>query len=279
VPIHDQGYRRYDGSREALGRAWTVIASTGMRTLIGRRLFLLLLAVAWLPFVVRAGQLYAAANFPSASFLAVTARTFRDFLDTQGFFVFFITIYVGAGLVANDRRANALQIYLSKPLTRTEYIAGKLSILMVFLIFVTWLPAILLLLVQVLFAGNLVFLRANLFLLPAITVFSLVQVLMSSFSMLALSSLSRSSRFVAVMYAGLVFFSDAIADVIEAITGGTSSAWVSLTGNLAQIGDAVFRLPHRYDVPVVVSLAIIAALIGLSVMILERRVRGVEVVV
>jgi hypothetical protein len=124
-----------------------------------------------------------------------------------------------------------------------------------------------------------VFLRANLFLLPAITVFSLVQVLMSSFSMLALSSLSRSSRFVAVMYAGLVFFSDAIADVIEAITGGTSSAWVSLTGNLAQIGDAVFRLPHRYDVPVVVSLAIIAALIGLSVMILERRVRGVEVVV
>ena len=34
-----------------------------------------------------------------------------------------------AGLIANDRRANALQIYLSKPLMRMEYIGGKLGIL------------------------------------------------------------------------------------------------------------------------------------------------------
>ena len=46
-------------------------------------------------------------------------------------------IYVGAGLIANDRRANALQIYLSKPLMRTEYIAGKLAMLFAFLLFVT----------------------------------------------------------------------------------------------------------------------------------------------
>ena len=51
---------------------------------------------------------------------------FREFLDQQGLFVFFVTIYVGAGLIANDRRANALQIYLSKPLTRAEYVANVL---------------------------------------------------------------------------------------------------------------------------------------------------------
>ena len=50
--------------------------------------------------------------------LAPDAKMFRDFLEQQDFFVFFITIYVGAGLIANDRRANALQIYLSKPLMR-----------------------------------------------------------------------------------------------------------------------------------------------------------------
>jgi ABC-2 type transport system permease protein len=279
VPIHDQGYRRYAGSREALGRAWTVIASTGVRSFMGRRLFLLLLLVAWAPFVVRAGQMYAAANFPSASFLAVTARTFRDFLDMQGAFVFFVTIYVGAGLIANDRRANALQIYLSKPLTRVEYVAGKLSILMLFLLFVTWLPAMLLLVAQVLFAGNFAFLGANLFLVPAITVQSFVQSLVASMSMLALSSLSRSSRFVAVMYAGLMFFSEALSDVVGGITGRTSAAWVSLDNNLEQIGDAVFRLPLRYDVPLVISFAVVAVLVGLSLVILERRVRGVEVVV
>jgi ABC-2 type transport system permease protein len=279
VPIHDQGYRRYDGRRDALGRGWTVIAATGIRALVARRMFLLLLALAWLPFVIRAGQLYAAANFPSASFLAVTPRTFRDFLDTQGLFVFFVTIYVGSGLIANDRRANALQIYLSKPLTRTEYIAGKLSILVLFLLFVTWLPAMLLLVAQVLFAGSFSFLGSNLFLLPAITVFSLVQVLAASVSMLGLSSLSRSSRFVAVMYAGLMFFTEAIADVVAAITGRSSAAWISVANNLAQLGDAVFRLPHRYDIPVVVSVAVMVGLVGLAILILERRVRGVDVVV
>ena len=38
--------------------------------------------------------------------------------------------------------------------------------------------------------------RKNLYLLPAITLFSLVQVLLASCTMLALSSLSKSSRFV-----------------------------------------------------------------------------------
>ena len=47
--------------------------------------------------------------------------------------MFVITVYVGAGLIANDRRANALQIYLSKPLMRPEYIAGKLAVLFTFL--------------------------------------------------------------------------------------------------------------------------------------------------
>ena len=65
---------------------------------------------------------------------------------------------VGAGLIADDRRANALQIYLSKPLTRVEYIAGKLTALMAFLSFVTWLPAMLLLFLQMMFAGSTTFL-------------------------------------------------------------------------------------------------------------------------
>ena len=137
-------------------------------------------------------------------------ETFREFLDQQGIFVFFVTIYVGAGLIADDRRANALQLYLSKPLTRWEYVAGKLAILFVFLTLVTFVPAMLLLLVQIGFAGSLTFVRQNLFLLPAITLFSLVQVLLASCTMLALSSLSNSRRFVGIMYAGLIFFTSAL---------------------------------------------------------------------
>jgi hypothetical protein len=121
-----------------------VIAGAGMRTFLAKRAFLGLLLVSWIPFLVRAVQIYAAANLPQARFLAPTAETFRQFLDQQQIFVFFVTVYVGAGLIANDRRANALQIYLSKPLTRAEYVFGKLLILMTFLALVTWLPAIVL---------------------------------------------------------------------------------------------------------------------------------------
>ncbi len=128
MPIHDQGYRRYGGDRAAVGRAWQVIAGAGIRSIIGKRSFISLMLFAWAPFVVRAVQIYVAANFQQASFLAPKADTFRQFLDQQNIFVFFITVYVGSGLIANDRRANALQLYLSKPMTSAEYIAGKLAV-------------------------------------------------------------------------------------------------------------------------------------------------------
>ena len=122
MPIHDQGYRRYGGGRAPRGQAWTVITRAGIRTMLAKRAFLGLLLAAWLPFFARAIQIYLATTVPQAAdIMAVTAETFRDFLDggIQHVFVYFVSVYVGAGLIANDRRANALQIYLSKPLTRT----------------------------------------------------------------------------------------------------------------------------------------------------------------
>src|SRR5438067_1139363 len=192
MPIHDQGYRRYGGDKAPRGQAWMVIARNGIRHMLGQRAFLGLLLVSWFPFFVGAVQIYAAANLPQAAFLAPTPQMFRQFLDQQQIFVFFLTVYGGAGLIANDRRANALQIYLSKPLTRVEYVLGKVAILMTWLLLVTWLPGIVLLIVQVAFAGNFNFLEMNLYLFPAITLFSFVQVLTVTAAMLALSSLSNS---------------------------------------------------------------------------------------
>jgi ABC-2 type transport system permease protein len=278
LPIHDQGYRRYGGERTRTGTAWTVIARAGVRTFFARRAFLGLLLLSWLPFVVRAVQIYAAANLPQARFLALTGETFRQFLDQQQIFVFFITVYVGAGLIANDRRANALQIYLSKPLTRAEYVFGKLAILIAFLLLVTWVPAIVLLVVQIAFAGNFTFFLTNLYLFPAITVFAFLEVTMVGVAMLALSSLSKSSRYVAILYAAVIFFTQAIYGVLAVVTRDTSLSWISFAANLSQIGDIIFRLPSRYATPWPVALTMIVGLIVISGVVLEKRVRGVEVV-
>jgi len=221
---------------------------------------------------------YVTTNYPQVAMFAPTAETFRQFLEQQDFFVFIITIYVGAGLIANDRRANALQIYLSKPLLRSEYIAGKAAVLFVFLLMVTLVPALLLLLLQVLFAGSFEFLRKNLFLFPAITVASLLQALLATFTMLALSSLSKSSRYVGILYAGIIFFTAAIYGAMFAITGSSKLSYLSVGSNLSQVVDVIFRLKPRYSTPWPVSLIVILGLIAVSISVLERRVRGVEVV-
>ena len=278
MPIHDQSYRHYGGGRAMPGRSWTVIAWAGIRTILRKRVFLGLLLFSLAQFIVRAVQIWISSNYPQAAILNPTPETFRQFLEQQDFFVFVITVYVGAGLIANDRRANALQIYLSKPLMRSEYIAGKLAILFSFLLMVTLVPALLLLLLKVLLDGNTLFLRNNLFLIPAITVGSLLQVTLASFTMLALSSLSKSARYVGILYVGITFFTTAIYGVLYMITGSSRVSWISIGANLSQVVDVIFRLKPRYATPWQVSLLVIIALVVLSISILERRVRGVEVV-
>jgi len=278
-PIHDQGYRRYGGLKARTGTGWMVITRAGIRSQLAKRAFLGLLLLSFLPFFARAIQIYLAVNFPqTGDLLAVKPDLFRQFLDQQQIWVFFITVYVGAGLIANDRRANALQIYLSKPLTRAEYIFGKLAILMAFLLLVTWVPALLLLIVQIAFAGNFTFLLKNLYLFPAITVFAFIQVTMVAAAMLALSSLSKSSRYVAILYAAVIFFSQAIYGVLTVVTRSTQLSWISFPANLSQMGDVIFRMPSKYDTPWPVALLMIVGLIAVSGFILERRVRGIEVV-
>jgi ABC-2 type transport system permease protein len=246
--------------------------------MLRKRSFLGLLLLAWAPFFVRAVQIYAATNVPQASFLAPTPEMFRDFLSQQASFVFFIAVYAGSGLIASDRRANALQIYLSKPLSRVEYVFGKLAVLLAFLLLVTWVPAIVLLLVQIVFTGDVSFFVDNIFLFPAITVSALVQTIAISATMLALSSLSKSSRYVGILYAGVIFFSQAMYGVLYQVTRDSSWAWVSFNANLSQINAFVFRMRPAYATPWPVSFAVLAIVVALSAVILERRVRGVEVV-
>jgi len=279
-PIHDQSYRHYEGERRPLGRAWSVITSTGIRSSLSRRWFLVLLAVSWIPFIVAAGQIYFVTMYPSigGQLLAVDAHRFMQFIEQQGFFIFLVTIFGGSGLIANDRRANALQIYLSKPLLRMEYIGGKFAILAVLLMFVTLVPALLLLLLQVMFAGNFDFLRANLYVVPAVILASLMRVLISAATMLALSSLSKSTRFVAILYTGTIFFTEAVYLFLWAVTGSTRVGWVSIGGNMEIVTDVMFRQTPRYETPVIVSVLILLGLLAISFSVLERRVRGVEIV-
>src|SRR5688500_6491556 len=281
MPIHRERYRRREGGVDLRGGAWAVIAANGLRTLIRKRAFLVLMILAWIPVVVRGVQIWAAANVPGMSqigALAVTPKMFRDFLNQQETVVFFITVYVGSGLIADDIRANALQLYLWRPITRTQYIAGKAAILMGTLAAVTVVPGLLLLLLVPAFAGSMTFLRDNVSLVASITAYSVVQITLSAFLILAMSSLSKSRWFVAILYAGLAFFTHAVFGVLGAAVEGSAFSWVSIFANVRQVGDVLFRMPPRHDTDPAISALAIALILAASALVLRRRIRAIEVV-
>jgi ABC-2 type transport system permease protein len=278
VPIHDQGYRHYTGERALHGRAWWVIARYGVMDRLHERLFLALLLLAWSLFVYRAVELYIRTTVIRVALFGPSEEMFRTFLSQQRLFVFFITIYAGAGLIASDRQSNALQMYLSKPITRHDYIGGKLLTLAIFLAGVTWVPAILLLVLQVLFAGSLEFVTGHPRLIPAITLASILQVGLAVMMMLALSSLSRSRLFAAMMYAGIVIFAGLLDGALERVTGNPAWVLISPQNTLLLIIDAIFGVPPDDMALLALAVAALAILLAACLFILERRVHAVDVV-
>jgi hypothetical protein len=279
MTIHDTSYRRYQGQRRPPGRGWLVIAETGIRAVLARRGLLLLLLFAWAPFTVRAVQLFLPTLLPGAEdCFGPTVRMYRSFMDDQFIFAFFVTLFVGARQVAEDRRANALSLYLSHPLTRFEYVAGKSMVVSFFLLLVTWLPGILLLLLQSFLEGNLTFLRENAFLFPAVSGVALVEIVLCTSLILALSSLTRSGRFAALLFAAAYLLPRAAFHVLRAITHDSGLSWISFRALVEQVGDVFFRLEPRYETPVGISVLVMLLLVAASAAVLARRVRSVEVV-
>ena len=59
-----------------------------------------------------------------------------------------MALLIGPPLVARDLRNNALPLYLCRPFSRTEYVMGKMSVILILLSMITWMPQLLLFLFQ-----------------------------------------------------------------------------------------------------------------------------------
>jgi hypothetical protein len=83
---------------------------------------------------------------------------------------------------------------------------------------------------------------------------------------------------VAIQYAGIIFFTQALQQVLARTTGSSVWALISPGATLDVLADAVFRLSPTRGTPVWAAAAVLAALVVAAVVVLERRVRGIEVV-
>jgi len=280
MPIYDQGYRRYEARAPLHQIRFWPITREALRMILAKRAFLILLAVSFLPFVVRVGQIYIVTRFPEAGrVLPIDGRLFGAFLNEQIGFTILLSIFGASGLVANDLRTGAILVYLSRPLTQRDYIAGKLLVPLSLNLAVTLVPGLVLYLTGLALSPE-QYLKWELsWIAPAIVAHAVAVSLVVSLVVLAISSLSRSARVAGLAFVGLVFGLEMIRLVLQNAFNRKEAVLLSLQADLQSLGVALFGVVNRQLdifwgwpllVLVVVSLGCLA--------ILRSRVRAVEIV-
>ncbi len=137
-PIADLSYRHYDGPLDSPQLRWWAIAKSTMRIAFKKKSMWVFMALsAWyylamifvlffIDQVVSQRSTPGQPN-PMSTFFAqiVWKDQFMHGLSYGQINYLAIILILGAGSIANDNRANALLVYLSKPMTKLDYLMGK----------------------------------------------------------------------------------------------------------------------------------------------------------
>jgi ABC-2 type transport system permease protein len=281
VPIYEQRYRRYEARGPLRNLRFWPITREALKLLLQRKAFLLLLIATWLPFVVRVVQIYIVTRFPQAGqLLPVDGRLFGEFLNQQIGLALFVTVFAGAGLIANDLRTGAILVYLSRPLTRRDYVMGKLSVLLLLLGGVTLAPALLLYLIGLALAPEQYIKPELWWIAPAIVLQSVAIVLTLGLLSLAVSSLSKSARVAGLGFFGMFVGLEMVRVVLRNALDQRWATLLSLQADLRGISNVLFgTTPRRWDAVDPAQAALVLLLAGAAcLLVLRSRVRAVEVV-
>lgn len=161
MAVYKQNYKRYEGSLTARFWRFTILPRYAFQTVFESRLMTSFFTLCFLPHLIALVLIYLKYNLGALNSLQIQAlqllqidgNFFLGLFSVQTYLSFLLVTFVGPGLIAPDLANNALPLYLSRPFSRREYIAGKLSVLMILTSLVTWIPGLLLVAVQTNEAG------------------------------------------------------------------------------------------------------------------------------
>lgn len=286
--IAERGYSHWDGELLERRRPWSPITRQGIRLAFKRKFFKFSFFVSLAPAFAFLVGIYASEKIQdfkvmikgTPTFLEVNPGFFRAYFagDFLLFMMLMLMVLAGSGLIADELRHNALQLYFARPLTKKDYFLGKAAILVFFLSLVTVVPGLVFVLCKLIFAGSFRFLASYPWIPLSVIGYSALVTAFFSFYTLMISSVSKNRRYTAILLFTIYIFSDVLFGIFYESFRSPYFALLSIKTNLQQVGAAFFNVKAPYAVPWLYSLLILLAICAVSALVLRQRVKGVEVI-
>lgn len=296
MAVHKRAYRPYEGPLTSERWRFLVLPRYGLLELFESRLLTVLCVLCFVPILIAASAIYIAYSPAARALLEITSASdfvrkpdfFFATLTFQGGLAFLLTAWVAPVLVSPDLVNGALPLYLSRPLTRAEYVLGKATVLLTLLSAITWVPGLVLFALEAGLAEG--WGTANVRIAAAVFAGSWVWILVLTLLGLAISSWIRWRVVASAALAGVFFMGAAFGEMWREVLHGpwgrlanlyylVGLVWRSLFGLFTSrsMAQEMFNESGR-DLPTWAAWAGLAAAAALSVWLLERRLRAREVV-
>ena len=224
MAVYEQTYKPYKGKLTPEWSRFLIIPRHALRGVFNSKLFTAFYVVCFLPLLFEAVLIYLHHNVTALTIMNLNARQlipidgsfFQTFVIVQGCLAFFVALLIGPPLVSRDLRNNALPLYLCRPFSRTEYVMGKMSVLLILLTWITWVPQLLMFMFQSYLEGFTWF-RENLWIASAIIMSGLVWILLLALLSQTISALVKWRIVASGVMLGLVIIPFAFAGIINTL--------------------------------------------------------------
>ena len=217
---------------------------------------------------------------PQGGLVEIGNRFFFLLTTVQGTLAFILTSFIGPGLVSPDLANNALPLYFCRPFSRTEYVLGKMSTLIVLLSCITWVPGLLLFGLQASIADD-GWLDKNLWLAGSILLGNGIWILLISLLALAISAWVRWRVVAGALMLVIFFLGAGLGAAINQVMNTTKGSWLDLGANITRIWWELFNIDFRANHEVISPEEAWGSLIVLCcicLLLLWRKIRAYEVV-
>ena len=305
MAVYEQTYKRYAGRLTPEWSRFLIIPRHSYRAIFNSKLFTAFFVICFLPLLVEAILIYLHHNINAIAIMQINVRElvpidaffFQTFINIQGGFAFFVALLIGPPLVSRDLRNNALPLYLCRPFSRTEYVMGKMSVVLILLSAMTWVPQLLLFLFQAYLEGFTWF-KTNLWMVSAIVIGGVVWILLLALLSQTISALVKwrvvaSGALLAVFFIPAVFgeflnlvFQThwgnilSLGALIKNVTAGLFGTFDRLAGmvQITDFNDNVVREIAVLEPPLWASWAVLFVISAICLALLSWRVKAYEVV-